>query len=304
MPRGSTRRVATALALAAGITFSGSALSQKPGGILRIYHRDTPASMSILEEATISAEMPMMGVFNNLVEFDQHTPQNSVTDIVPDLATSWSWNADATELTFRLRETVKWHDGVPLTSKDVKCTLDLLTEKSTDRLRINPRKTWYQNIADVTTNGDYEVVFHLKRPQPSLLVLLSSGYSPIPRDHVAGHQRVEPRPHVAALRDRLDVLDRVAWAGHRKQYGPRHAAYDLKKLRGKQIVDRIRHTRRYETLPTGLRALTALLVLRNKAIKPLLAAAQPLRPTRGAHNPHPIDAHYQTINLAMQGRLP
>jgi hypothetical protein len=85
------------------------------------------------------------------------------------------------------------------------------------------------------------------------------------------------------------------------QYGPRHAAYDLKKLRGKQIVDRIRHTRRYETLPTGLRALTALLVLRNKAIKPLLAAAQPLRPTRGAHNPHPIDAHYQTINLAMQG---
>ena len=85
------------------------------------------------------------------------------------------------------------------------------------------------------------------------------------------------------------------------QYGSRHAAYDLKKLRGKQIVDRIRHTRRYETLPTGLRALTALLVLRNKAIKPLLAAAQPLRPTRGAHNPHPIDAHYQTINLAMQG---
>ena len=85
------------------------------------------------------------------------------------------------------------------------------------------------------------------------------------------------------------------------QYGPRHAAYDLKKLRGKQVIDRIRHTRRYETLPSGLRALTALLVLRNKAIKPLLAAAQPLRPTRGAHNPHPIDAHYQTINLAMHG---
>src|SRR6266404_2218723 len=49
------------------------------------------------------------------------------------------------------------------------------------------------------------------------------------------------------------------------QYGPRHAGYDLKKLRGKQIVRRIGHTRRYETLPTGLRALTALLVLRNKA---------------------------------------
>ena len=53
--------------------------------------------------------------------------------------------------------------------------------------------------------------------------------------------------------------------------------------------------------PTGLRAMTALIVLRNKAIKPLLAAARPLRPARGSHNPKPIDAHYQTIQVAMRG---
>ncbi|HEX8838800.1 MAG TPA: hypothetical protein VF748_17790, partial [Candidatus Acidoferrum sp.] len=46
----------------------------------------------------------------------------------------------------------------------------------------------------------------------------------------------------------------------------RHAAYDLKKLRGKHIVCRIGQTRRYKPLASGLRALTALLVLRNKAI--------------------------------------
>ena len=46
--------------------------------------------------------------------------------------------------------------------------------------------------------------------------------------------------------------------------------------------------------------MTALIVLRNKAIKPLLAA-QPLRPTRRAHNPQPIDTHYRTLQLAMQG---
>ena len=84
-------------------------------------------------------------------------------------------------------------------------------------------------------------------------------------------------------------------------YGPRHAAYDLKKLRGKHIVQRIGRTCRYETLPTGLRALTALIVLRNKAIKPLLAAARPLHPARGSRNPKPIDAHYQTIQGAMRG---
>src|SRR5215475_14559296 len=79
------------------------------------------------------------------------------------------------------------------------------------------------------------------------------------------------------------------------------AAYDLKKLRGKQIVRRIAHTRRYETLPTGLRAIAALVVLRNKAIKPLLAAAQALKPSRGPQNPNPLDAHYEAIRISMKG---
>ncbi len=66
------------------------AMAQKPGGILRIYHRDSPASMSIHEEGTVGVIMPMMGVFNNLVVFDQHVPQNSDKSIVPELATSWA----------------------------------------------------------------------------------------------------------------------------------------------------------------------------------------------------------------------
>src|SRR5262252_5577503 len=96
-----------------------------------------------------------------------------------------------------------------------------------------------------------------------------------------------------------DVAARVRL--HCAPYGPRHAAYDLKKLRGKHILCRIGYTRRYEPLPSGLRAITALVVLRNKAIKPLLAAAVPLRPPRGAHNPKPIDAHYHALQLAMHG---
>jgi hypothetical protein len=100
-----------------------------------------------------------------------------------------------------------------------------------------------------------------------------------------------------------DLAARVGSLGGHSQppYGPRQAAYDLKKLRGKQIVRRIGHTHRYEPLPTGLKAMTALLILRNKAIKPLLAAARELRPARGEHNPKPIDAHYHTIHLAMRG---
>ena len=47
------------------------AAAQKAGGVLKVYFFDSPASMSIHEEATIAGQGPMMGVFNNLVMYDQ-----------------------------------------------------------------------------------------------------------------------------------------------------------------------------------------------------------------------------------------
>jgi hypothetical protein len=84
-------------------------------------------------------------------------------------------------------------------------------------------------------------------------------------------------------------------------YGPRRAAYDLKKLRAKNIVRRISQRRRYQSTSDALRALVALVVLRNKAIKPLLAAAQRLHKSRGPQNPRAIDKHYEIIRTAMEG---
>jgi peptide/nickel transport system substrate-binding protein len=150
-----------------------------------MYTVDRPASMSILEEPTVFAERPMMGVFKNLVIYDQHVKQNSLQSIVPDLATSWSWSEDGAELTSPLRQGVTWHDGKPFTAKDVVCTWDLLTGKSNEKLRVNPRKSWYRNLEAVTTNGDYEFTFHLKRPQPAFITALASGYSPIYPCHVS-----------------------------------------------------------------------------------------------------------------------
>ena len=72
-----------------------TAFAQKAGGILKISFFDNPASMSLLEEATGAALRPMMGVFNNLVMYDQQAAQNSPQSIVPDLATSWAWSEDA-----------------------------------------------------------------------------------------------------------------------------------------------------------------------------------------------------------------
>src|SRR6201997_4496372 len=175
------------------MAFADTASAQKQGGILRVYHRDSPASMSIHEEGTVGVMMPMMGVFNNLVIFDQHVPQNSMQSIVPELATSWAWSEDGTELTFKLRDGVKWHDGKPFTAQDVKCTFDLVQGKAKEKLRVNAREAWWINLNEVTTEGDRQATFHLKRPQPAFIELLAAGVTPIYPCHVSpGGMRAHP----------------------------------------------------------------------------------------------------------------
>ncbi len=176
---------AVACGVLCGALSAPAAFGQKQGGILRVYHWDSPPSLSIHEEATISTVVPMMAVFNNLVIYKQDEPQNSLRSIVPDLATDWSWNKDYTALTFRLRNGVKWHDGRAFTASDVVCTWNLLLGKSDVSLRTNPRKSWYQNLERVIADNDHSVTFHLKRPQPAFIALLASGFSPIYPCHVS-----------------------------------------------------------------------------------------------------------------------
>jgi peptide/nickel transport system substrate-binding protein len=185
--------MAGALAVLALSATGAAAQAPKHGGILRVQHRDNPPSASIHEEATISTVMPFMGVFNNLVMFGTKTNQDRADDIVPDLAESWSWSPDGTALTFKLRHGVKFHNGKPFTAADVKCTFDMLQGKSDQRLRKNPRKSWYFNVKDVTPSGDDQVTFHLNAPESSLIAMLASGDSPIyPCGISAAEQRTHP----------------------------------------------------------------------------------------------------------------
>lgn len=186
-------RIPAALAIGLALLASPApAQTPKSGGILKIYQRDNPGS-SIHEEATYSTNVPFMAIFNNLVLFDQHKPQNDVTTIQPELATAWKWSADNKDLTFTTRTGVKWHDGKPFTAKDVVCTFDKLMDKAQDKFRKNPRKAWYFNVNSVTADSDTQVTFHLARPQPSLLSMLASGYTPIYPCHVSARDmRLHP----------------------------------------------------------------------------------------------------------------
>ena len=86
-----------------------------------------------------------------------------------------------------------------------------------------------------------------------------------------------------------------------KPYHSRQAAYDLKKLRGKQLVSRIGNSRRYRPTPTGLKAMAALIVLRDKVIMPLLAASCHSSDAPPQNSTVSLDQHYQNVRGGMQG---
>ena len=83
-------------------------------------------------------------------------------------------------------------------------------------------------------------------------------------------------------------------------YTPRQAAYDLKKLRSKNLVHKIGNSHRYEPVPEGLCEMTALLVLREKVIKPVLAGAGKVRRGPKLKHQSQVDIHYANIQTEMR----
>jgi peptide/nickel transport system substrate-binding protein len=175
------------LGLAVSTALSQTQPTPKSGGSLNVMQReDLPQGFAIHETQTHSTVWPSMPCFNNLVLYDPMKKQESLDTIIGELAEKWSWQDNYRNLVFFLRKGVKWHDGQPFTSKDVKFTFDMVREApdAAAKLRINPRKDWYANIQSIETPDDHTVVFHLKRPQPSILMMLASGYSPVYAAHV------------------------------------------------------------------------------------------------------------------------
>ncbi len=173
--------------LAAPAALFAQTQTPKYGGVLTLMQREElPQGLSILETSTIATGWPASPCFNNLVYFDPAKPMETPDTIVGELAEKWSWQDGYRNLVFFLRRDVKWHDGRPFTSRDVKFTFDLVREApdAVGKLRLNPRKDWYANVEAIEAADPYTVVFRLKRPQPSILMMLASGQSPIYPAHV------------------------------------------------------------------------------------------------------------------------
>jgi hypothetical protein len=82
-------------------------------------------------------------------------------------------------------------------------------------------------------------------------------------------------------------------------YATRRAAYDLKKLRGKDLVRKLGNSRRYHVPPHAIRTIAALVILREKVLRPILAGVGKPRMGRKPKTWSPIDEHYEAIRQDM-----
>ena len=170
--------------VAAGIPAGGQ--TPKRGGILNSVLFEDPPGLTAHESSTISNVWPVSPCYSNLVYFHPLKPLDSAETVIPELAERWSWQDNYRNLVVFLRKNVRWHDGRPFTSRDVKYTFDLVrgAPDAPAKFRLSPRKDWYANVEAIEAPEPHTVVFRLKRPQPSLLLMLASGYSPVYPAHV------------------------------------------------------------------------------------------------------------------------
>ena len=164
----------------------------KYGGTMVNYLLRSPIHFSPLEVTTFIVAWPFQNLHSQLFYCDPQVAPEGAPTILPDLAESWSWSDDGLALTIKLRSGVKWHDGEPFSSKDVKWTADTILEQPTGgAFDVNARKPWWVSVNSVDAPDANTVVFNMKQVQPSLISFLASAFSPIYPEHIQPITRLQ-----------------------------------------------------------------------------------------------------------------
>ena len=148
------------------------------GGELIFAVAEAPPSFDGHRETTFAMLHPIAPHYSTLLRFD---PQN-YPKIVGDVAESWTVSKDGLIYTFKIRKGIKFHDGSPLTAKDVKATYDKIIFPPEGVA--SARKASYAVVTSVgvptgfgETADDYTVVFRLRHPSASFLANLASPWN-------------------------------------------------------------------------------------------------------------------------------
>jgi peptide/nickel transport system substrate-binding protein len=137
----------------------------KYGGTLVMVYHD-PGVFNPIVEWGFQAVTAL--VFDGLIAFDKEG------NVIPGLAESWDVSKDAMIYTFKLRKNVKWHDGRPFSSEDVKFTFDTVLDPD----KAIPYRKYFESVERVTTPDAHTVVFQLKEPSAPILSRFWMGVIP------------------------------------------------------------------------------------------------------------------------------
>jgi peptide/nickel transport system substrate-binding protein len=172
--------LALIIALAAtGLACRSSAASTArptPAGEFRVMVPSRPLTLNPNLQLDEIAIVIGRNVFSQLLSL------NEAGRLIPELAHSWSISDDGLTYTFHLREGVRWHDGTPFSSADVRWTLEMLGRDGFfGRDALAP-------VASITTPDPLTIVLRLKHPwAPFAADLAGPGLSILPRHIYEGH---------------------------------------------------------------------------------------------------------------------
>ena len=171
-------------ALLAGLCLTNGAVAQKQGGTLVLIVQPEPPSLASYLSTSGPIGMVTSKIYDGLLEYDTELrPQ-------PSLAESWEVSPDGKTITFKLRQGVKFHDGEPLTSADVRFSI-MNAAKVT-----HPRgPNTFAAVTDVRTPDDHTVTLALSEPAPYMLMAFSGYETPILPEHVFGTGDLRAHPN-------------------------------------------------------------------------------------------------------------
>lgn len=169
-------RILATTAAAILVAASLPAAAQKKGGSLAFSYQPEPSALSTIATTAVPTALVSTKVFESLLEYKgpELTP-------APGLAESWTMAPDGLAYTFKLRGDVKWHDGKPFTSKDVKFSVEKLIAPMHSR-----GKVYFGDLAGIDTPDARTVVFKLKKPVPYFLKAFQPSESPMHPEHLLG----------------------------------------------------------------------------------------------------------------------
>jgi peptide/nickel transport system substrate-binding protein len=160
------------------------------GGTLRFAVEAEPSNYDCQENVSFAFIHPIAPHYSTLLKFDTaNYPQ-----VTGDLAESWNVSPDKLTYTFKLRPNVLFHDGVPMTSADVKASYQRILHPPPGV--ISARQLDYASISAIDTPDPLTIVYHLQWPDGAMLANFASPWNCVYQSAKLAADPLYPRTHI------------------------------------------------------------------------------------------------------------